>query len=360
VGSAAAPSNIKRSSSRPVNSRGRSSSAVPQPVGQHASRASASPPRVRHAAADSSYAGAGCSPAIQAAAAAVDAASAAVAAALADAQLPVAAADAALGGTAAAATAAAVERTSLLLRQQQQLAEAADRWMSSRSSLHSPDMPADELTSCTAAGLASQQQHLLQRSVSPFGSPGRLLRARSLSPAGSSGAAAAAAAAAFGGTARPRSRSLSPLGRLQQRASSRSSMLHSSSSSPAYDVHRPCSPYAASAGVFQPPTAGLYPAAAEGARHSSCSYWAADGGGAASDGLYGHDTAALAAAAAAAEEDVAATAAAGSRCSSPAWRAAVAATYLSDLGLEQYMRFSRKMSQCSAWQQHFLAVQEAR
>jgi hypothetical protein len=359
VGSAAAPSNTKRSSSRPVNSRGRSSNAVPQRAEQHASRASASPPRVRHAAADSSYAGAGCSPAIQAAAAAVDAASAAVAAALADAQLPVAAADAALGGTTAAAAAAAVERTSLLLRQQQQLAEAADRWMSSRNSMHSPDTPAEELTSCTAAGLTSQQQHLPQSSVSPFGSPARTLRARSLSPVGSS-AAAAAAATAFGGTARSRSRSLSPLGRLQQRASSRSSMLCSSSSSPAYDVRRPGSSYEAVAGVFQPPTAGFYPAAAEGARHSSCSYWAADGGGAAWDGLYGHDTAALAAAAAAAEEDVASTAAAGSRCSSPAWRAAVAATYLSDLGLEQYMRFSKRMSQGSSWQQHLVALQEAR
>jgi hypothetical protein len=137
-------------------------------------------------------------------------------------------------------------------------------------------------------------------------------------------------------------------------------MLRSAGSSPAYDMRRPHSPDPASAGVFQPPTAGLYPAAAEGARHSSCSYWAGDAGGAAWDSLYGHDTAALAAAAAAAEADVAATAAAGSRCSSPAWRAAVAATYLSDLGLEQYMRFSRRMSQCSAWQQQLLAVEAAR
>lgn len=362
-------SNANLHSNKPSNSQGRSSSTLQQTV--QGNRASLSPPRVRQAGLNSSVPAAGCSPAIAAAAAAVDAASAAVAAALADAQFPSSAAatdaDQGSSGDAAAAAATAEQRRTLLLHQQQQLAEAADRWMSLRSSTHSPGLPgrasaASGRLSGTGAAATSQQQQQYLRSVSPYASPAKSLRARSVSPIGSCTDAAVAAAAAFGGAARPRSRSLSPLGRLQQRASSCNS-IRSAGSSPLFEHgRRSSSPCAAFAGVFQPPTAGLDPAdaaTAAGARHLSASYFADGTGSSAWQGLLGHDAAALTAAAAAAEADVAAGAA-GSRCSSPAWRAAVAATYLSDLKLEQYTRFSRRMSQCSTWQQQLLAVQAAR
>lgn len=282
---------------------------------------------------------------VEAAAAAVDAASAAVAAALAEAGITLSD----NGRTAAAAgPQVAAPLTSTQLKQ---LAVAADRWMDVSHTMHSQPVDADvslvpgpgadpgsesSWSDLIAAVEAVEGAHSLHVQSHNSSSPANCFtarhRARSLSPipAGAQagrGAAVAAVTSAGGVGARQRSRSVSPLRSPTHKQ--RNSPSHRPAASAVHEWCRPGSP--AAAGCFQAPNAA--------SNHSPDFRHAVQPGSAARLTVL-CDTQ-------------------QTRVISP-WRAEAAACYLSDLALDQYVRFSRRMHNQHNWQQKFLEVRTAR